>query len=157
MKTIELQLSLERVVEGVEQLLEADGDAILVRLLPAHKPPFYKDYTGTSGARYRIYFRLLPHSRYSISSRNSLDLVRTEQITLVEACGGCRLSIPYLDGSTLPIPIEKVINYNDIIRIKGKGLQRGKERGDLVVRFVVKMPNKLVEKEKLIGIFDSYY
>jgi len=77
------------------------------------------------------------------------DLEMTLPLAPWEAALGTTVSIPLPEGKT-SIKIPSGINVSRSIRVKGGGLPKGKggEKGDLYIKPVISIPEKLNEKEK---------
>jgi curved DNA-binding protein len=79
-----------------------------------------------------------PHSWFE---RRGNDLHLDLPITVGEAYHGAKVQIPTPEGSvTLSVP--KLAQSGQVVRLKGKGVRRKKEVGDLFVRFLVKLPDR---------------
>jgi len=72
-------------------------------------------------------------------TRQGLDLHLDLPITAAEAYGGAKVRVPTADGFvTLTVP--KHAQSGQETRLKGKGVKRQNERGDLYVRFAIRLP-----------------
>jgi DnaJ-class molecular chaperone len=72
---------------------------------------------------------------------------------LRDALCGLTVNVPTLDGTTIPLKITEVIKPNMTKRISGQGLPNPKlsgRRGDLIIEFDVKFPEKLESSIKEI-------
>ena len=82
--------------------------------------------------------RLRPHPRVR---RDKLDLTFDLPVTLVEAYAGAKVEVPTFDGPvTVTIPPRSQSGQK--LRLKGRGVKRGKERGDLYVVLDVRLPDR---------------
>ena len=80
--------------------------------------------------------RVRPHQFFE---RSGLDLYLDLPITVGEAFRGAKVRVPTPDGPvTLSVP--KHAQSGQVARLKGKGVKRGDNTGDLFVRFQVKLP-----------------
>ena len=81
--------------------------------------------------------------------RRGADLWRSETIEAVDAVLGTKIQVPTLDGK-IKVKIPAGTQPDEILRLKGKGLPRFKEfgHGDLNLRVVVHIPERLSEDEK---------
>lgn len=80
--------------------------------------------------------RVKPHP---VFERSGLDLSLDLPITPGEAYRGAKIKIPTPDGAvTLTVP--KHAQSGQIARLKGKGVHRQGQVGDLFVRFLIKLP-----------------
>lgn len=81
--------------------------------------------------------RVRPHAWFE---RRGIDLHLDLPITVGEAYYGAKVRIPTPEGDvTLTVP--KRAQSGQLLRLKGKGVRRKKEIGDLFVRFLVKLPD----------------
>ena len=73
--------------------------------------------------------------------RSGLDLYLDLPITAAEAYRGAKVRVPTTEGSvTLTVP--KHAQSGQVTRLKGKGVKRQNQQGDLYVRFAIKLPIK---------------
>lgn len=73
--------------------------------------------------------------------RRGIDLYLDLPITVGEAYRGAKVQIPTPEG-TVTLTIPKHAQSGQVLRLKGKGVRRKKEVGDLFVRFLVKLPDE---------------
>ncbi|XP_010528905.1 PREDICTED: dnaJ homolog subfamily B member 1-like [Tarenaya hassleriana] len=88
---------------------------------------------------------------HNVFRRESNDLVVTHKITLSEALTGYTARVTTIDGRTLRIPIDRVINPSYEAVVKGEGMPLPKDpskRGNLRIKFIVKFPSKLTQEQK---------
>src|SRR5262249_36976302 len=79
-----------------------------------------------------------PHPRLR---RDGLDLELTVPITLDEAYNGAQIEVPTLDGPVL-MKIPPRSQGGSKLRLRGKGIVRKGERGDMVVLLDLRLPDK---------------
>ncbi len=78
-----------------------------------------------------------PHSHFK---REGLDLTLTLPVTLEEAYLGSSVQVPTLDGPVqLKVPARSQSGTK--LRLRGKGVKRAKESGDLYVELAVRLPD----------------
>jgi curved DNA-binding protein len=83
-----------------------------------------------------ITVRVRPHPLFE---RDGLDLKLDLPITVGEAFNGGKVSVPTPDGDvTLKIPAHA--QSGQTVRLKGRGVRRKNDTGDLFVRFLIKLP-----------------
>lgn len=93
----------------------------------------------------------IPHPDFK---RTGPDLLYTKILTVGQACLGCEVQIPCIDGSVHKEKVEAGTQSGYMIKLRGKGLPRidaygnSSGRGDLYVRFVVYIPKKVSREEK---------
>ena len=83
-----------------------------------------------------ITLRVRPHPFFE---RSGLDLYLDLPITVGEAYRGAKVRVPTLDGPvTLTVP--RKAQSGQVARLKGKGVMRQGQTGDLYVRFLIRVP-----------------
>jgi curved DNA-binding protein len=109
----------------------ADGDKLRV---PGHGAPGM--FGGTPGDLV-LAIRVKPHPFFE---RNGVDLYLDLPITVGEAYRGARVRVPTPTGDvTLTVP--RHAQSGQVVRLKGRGVKRKSQQGDLFVRFLVKLPD----------------
>jgi curved DNA-binding protein len=141
----EVVIDLASALRGAELKLRLQdgGDEITVRV-----PPGAGDgdkvrvagqgAPGNGGAAgdLLITIRVKPHPFFE---RSGLDLYLDLPITVGEAHRGGKVRVPTPEGPvTLTVP--KHAQSGQVARLKGKGVRRKAESGDLFVRFQIKLP-----------------
>ena len=89
-----------------------------------------------------------PHSTFT---RDGNDLVVTHTISLVEALTGYTVHLTTLDGRSLTIPINNVINpdYEEVVPKEGMPIPKDpSKRGNLRIKFKIKFPTRLTDEQK---------
>jgi len=86
---------------------------------------------------------------HPIFKRLGNDLIMPYEINLADALLGKDVEIETLDGKE-KLEIPEGTNNGDQLKIKGKGVVHGRNRGDIIVGIKVKMPRKLSRKAKEI-------
>lgn len=96
--------------------------------------------------------RVKPHP---VFERAGLDLSLDLPITPGEAYHGAKIRVPTPDGPvTLTVP--KHAQSGQIARLKGKGVRRQGQTGDLFVRFLIKLPAATsTEVERAVDALDK--
>ncbi|HSD86486.1 MAG TPA: DnaJ C-terminal domain-containing protein, partial [Kofleriaceae bacterium] len=77
--------------------------------------------------------------------REGLDLHLTLPVTLGEAYAGATIDVPTFEG-TVSLKIPPRTGQHAKLRLRGKGVARKDERGDLIVEVDVRMPDKSDDK-----------
>ncbi|KAG7317344.1 hypothetical protein KOW79_019642 [Hemibagrus wyckioides] len=88
---------------------------------------------------------------HSVFRRDGSDIVYHIQISLRDALCGCSVSAPTLDGRTITVSCRDVIKPGMKKRVVGEGLPLSKspdKRGDMVLEFVVKFPDKVTQNTR---------
>jgi curved DNA-binding protein len=98
---------------------------------------------GEPGDLY-IITRVDPHPFYR---RDGLDVYLDVPISMYEALLGTKVQVPTLDGPvTLTVPAGTSSGAK--LRIKGRGVERGSEKGDQYVQVKVVVPKGLDDDDK---------
>lgn len=102
---------------------------------------------GTAGDLF-VVVHTAPDPRFL---RNGADLWHSAHIRLVDAVLGTELNVPTLDG-TAKVTVPPGTQPDATLRLRGKGLpeygQRG--RGDLYLRLILHIPERLSSEERLL-------
>jgi curved DNA-binding protein len=108
------------------------GDGDKVRIAGHGAPGAYGGPPGDLILNIRV-------SKHPHFERSGLDLYLDLPITIAEAYRGAKVRVPTPDGAiTLTVP--KHAQSGQIARIKGRGVKRKAEHGDLYIRFQIKLP-----------------
>lgn len=145
-KGAELRLRVQDGGEEVTVRIPAGaGDGDKVRI-PGHGQP--GPFGGPPGDLL-LTIRVQPHPFFE---RSGLDLYLDLPITLGEAYHGAKVRVPTPDGPvTLSVP--KQAQSGQVARLKGRGVKRKNQQGDLFVRFLVRYPTTSdAEIEKAIDV-----
>ena len=81
--------------------------------------------------------------------RSGADLWRTENLSVVDAVLGTQIDVPTLDKS-IKVKVPPGTQHDEILRLRGKGLPMMDNvgRGDLKIRILINIPEKLTEEER---------
>src|SRR5574344_556145 len=84
--------------------------------------------------------------------RDSQDLYCAVPITIAQAALGCDITVPSLDGKQISLKIPSGTSNGKLLRIKGEGVPftGSTRRGDLYVKIVVQVPQRLSSQEKAL-------
>jgi molecular chaperone DnaJ len=93
-----------------------------------------------------IVLRVLEHP---IFRRHGLDLVLTLPVSFVQAALGDVLAVPTLDeDEEEELKLPAGTQPHTVLRLEGKGINAGRDVGDLLVEIDVKIPTKLTAEQK---------
>jgi curved DNA-binding protein len=81
--------------------------------------------------------RVRPHAFFT---REGLDLRLDLPITAAEAYRGAKVSVPTPDGD-VALKVPGHAQSGQVVRLKGRGVRRKDETGDLFVRFLIRLPD----------------
>jgi curved DNA-binding protein len=108
------------------------GDGDKVRIAGHGAPGAYGGPPGDLILSIRV-------SKHPHFERSGLDLYLDLPITVGEAYRGAKVRVPTPDGAiTLTVP--KHAQSGQVARLKGRGVKRKTEQGDLYIRFQIKLP-----------------
>ena len=144
----EITIEFAQALRGTEVKLQLQdgGEPVTVRIPPGatdgdrirlsgHGQP--SPFGGPPGDLV-LAIRVRPHALFD---RRGLDLHLDLPITIGEAYRGAKVKVPTPNGwVTLTVP--KHAQSGQTLRLKGKGVHRGTDVGDLYVRFLVRYPER---------------
>ncbi|MBI2617925.1 molecular chaperone DnaJ [Candidatus Kaiserbacteria bacterium] len=76
------------------------------------------------------------------------NLITTLPVKLTDALLGNEYSIPTLDGDSITVNVPQGVSFNEIIRVRGRGVPSAGGRGDLFIKVTIDIPKKLSKKSK---------
>jgi curved DNA-binding protein len=143
----EVSVDFVSAIRGIELKLRVQdgGDEVTVRVPPGagdgdrvriagHGAP--GPFGGPPGDLVLV-IRVQPHSHFE---RRGLDLHLDLPITVGEAFRGAKVRAPTPMGD-VSLSVPRHAQSGQVVRLKGRGVQRKKEIGDLYVRFLIKLPD----------------
>ncbi|MEZ4223101.1 MAG: DnaJ C-terminal domain-containing protein [Polyangiaceae bacterium] len=141
-----------RVQDGGEEVSvripagAADGDRVRV---PGHGAP---GMLGGQPGDLLLSIRVSPHPLFE---REGLDLYLDLPITPGEAYRGAKVRVPTPEG-TVTLTVPSGAQSGQVVRLRSKGVKRGKRTGDFYVRFLVRLPeSRSDDVEKAIQALDA--
>src|SRR3989344_1249614 len=99
--------------------------------------------------RYQDFDVTVSVSPHKLFKREGVDVIVDHEISFSNADLGGDAVVPTLDGD-LKLKIKAGTQPNDLIRLTGKGIHHlnSTRRGDLYIRFIIKVPTKLSREQK---------
>ncbi|MFH1735285.1 MAG: J domain-containing protein, partial [bacterium] len=118
-----------------------DGETIIVRA-QGHEGAF-----GGDGGDLQV---IVKQKQHAYLERKESDLLYHCSITLTQWIQGCELNIPGLKGP-LSLTLKPGSNPEGALKIRGRGIPKPNgQRGDLIVKYSLCVPEKLTVKQKLL-------
>lgn len=157
---VDIELSFQESIFGTERKVVINSKAVKQKEVSITVPPGIDDgqmirlsgmgETLEGGVPGDLYVKVRVR-RHPVLRKEGYNLVMDLVVNLSDALLGAERTIPTMDGEiTLKVP--QGTKHGTILRVKGKGVPMGgNKRGDLYVRVLVSMPEKLSrEAKKLI-------
>ncbi|XP_061129542.1 dnaJ homolog subfamily B member 1b [Syngnathus typhle] len=94
---------------------------------------------------------VLKDKPHAVFKRDNSDIVYTAKISLRDALCGCTVNAPTLEGRVVTVTSTDVVQPGMKRRISGEGLpypKRPDRRGDLIVEYEVKFPERLSQSAR---------
>lgn len=129
-------------VHGVSQDVTIEGKKHTVKI-----PAGANDGTRLRFDNFDITIEVTPHPQFK---RDGYDVFLAQEIPLSLAVLGGEIAIPTLKEDTLKLKIRPGTQSHSLIRLRGEGVPhlQGRGHGDLYVRIVIKVPEKLSREQK---------
>lgn len=136
-----MQIDFMEAIKGGERNLTHEGKKYQVKI-----PAGADDGTRVRYSDFDVSFAVKPDSKFR---REGYDIIVNQEISFIEAILGGEVEVPTLDGKT-KIRLKSGTQPESVIRLTGKGVKHlnSNKHGDLYIRFIVKLPNKLSGKQK---------
>lgn len=150
---LESEITIEFVsaVRGAELELSINGRAVKVRIPQGAQDGDKLRVKGAGGSQgpgsapsdLLLVLRVKPHPHFE---RDGLDLTVNMPLRIGEAYFGGKIEVPTPQGPVqLKVPPHS--QSGQLLRLRGKGVTRGANTGDLYVRFLIQLPK--VESDEL--------
>lgn len=123
-----------------------DGDKVRI---PGHGAP---GVNGGPPGDLILSIRVSPHAHFK---RSGLDLHLELPITPAEAYRGAKVRVP-TPGGFVSLTVPAHAQSGQVARLKGKGVKRQQQQGDLYVSFLIQLPtNETAAVEKAIDALEA--
>lgn len=138
-----LTVEFMEAVKGTEKRVTVDGKQRTIKV-----PAGSDDGTRLRFDDFDITIEVKPDTRFR---REGADLFVDEPISFTTAALGGEVEVPKIDG-TLKMKVRPGTQSHTLVRLRGEGVPhlRGRGKGDLYVRLIVQVPEKLSREEKEI-------
>jgi molecular chaperone DnaJ len=94
---------------------------------------------GPAGDLY-VFIRIKPHEYFE---RQDLDLYCAAPVSVSQAALGADIHVTTLDGKTIKVKVPAGIQSGRMLRIRDEGVPSGGGRGNLYIKLIVRIPEKL--------------
>ncbi|MDQ6925944.1 MAG: molecular chaperone DnaJ [Candidatus Eremiobacteraeota bacterium] len=101
-----------------------------------------------------ITFQVLPDRLFR---REGLDVIATIPVNVAQATLGSKMQVRTLDGTKVAIRIPAGTSSGRRLRVRGQGIAKGEQRGDMIVELRVTVPKGLTaeQQEKMREFADA--
>jgi DnaJ-class molecular chaperone len=136
-----LRIEFMEAVTGVEKTVEIDGKPQKIKI-----PAGANDGTRIRFEDFDISIDVAPHPKFR---RDGYDVFVDQPISFSLAALGGQTEVETLDG-TLKLKVRAGTATHTLVRVRGEGIQhlQARGKGDLYVRLVVAVPEKLTAEQK---------
>ena len=94
---------------------------------------------GPAGDLY-VFIRVKPHEFFE---RQGEDLYCAIPISITQAALGAEIQVPTLEGKTIKVKIPSGVQNGKLLRIRDEGVPVSSRRGNLYIKIMVQVPEKL--------------
>ncbi len=138
-----MRIEFMEAVKGVEKTIEVEGKKRTIKI-----PPGANDGTRIRFDEFDITLDVKPHPTFK---RENYDLYVDQNISFTTAALGGTVEVPTIDGK-LKVKVRAGTQSHSLIRLRGEGVQhlQARGKGDLYVRLIVEVPEKLTRQQKEI-------
>ena len=85
---------------------------------------------------------------HPVFSRDGLNVRLTVPVTFTEAVLGTTIEVPTLDGARVKLRVAPGTPSGRVLRVKGRGIQSSKGKGDLLAEVEVAVPSRLSDAQR---------
>ncbi|HEX7017777.1 MAG TPA: DnaJ C-terminal domain-containing protein [Patescibacteria group bacterium] len=138
-----LTIDFLEAVKGTEKDVEIEGKKKTIKV-----PAGASDGTRIRFDDFDVTIDVRAHDRFQ---RDGSDLYLDQEISFPTAALGGEVEVPTVD-STLKLKVRPGTQSHTLVRLRGEGVPhlRGRGKGDLYVRLIVKVPEKLTSDQKRV-------
>ena len=138
-----LRIEFMEAALGVTKEVGINGEKHKIKV-----PAGASDGTRIRFDKFDITIDVKPHPRFR---RDGYDLFIDEKISFATAALGGKVEVPTL-GDKIKLKVRSGTQSHTLVRLRGEGVQhlRGRGRGDLYVRLIVEVPERLSREQKKI-------
>ena len=106
---------------------------------------------GSNGGKAGNLFVVVNVKKHPFFKKKNLDIICEVPLTFIKAIFGCMLEVPVLDGMKR-IKIPSGTQSGKLIRLRGQGISllHNSKRGDLIIRLIVVVPEKVSREDRKV-------
>jgi molecular chaperone DnaJ len=93
-------------------------------------------------------FIIIHVTKHPVFSRDNQNLLMTLPVTFTEAALGADISVPTLSGEDVTVRLAPGTQNGKVLRVKGRGVTKDFQSGDLLITVEVQVPRRLDSKAK---------
>jgi molecular chaperone DnaJ len=99
---------------------------------------------GPAGDLY-VFIRVRPHEYFE---RQAYDLYCAVPISISQAALGANIQVTTLDNKTIKVKVPAGTQNGKLLRIRDEGVPSGGQRGNLYIKLMIQIPEKLSKRGK---------
>jgi molecular chaperone DnaJ len=92
-----------------------------------------------------ITFEVTPDPEWK---REGLDVIRTVPLNVAQATLGSRITVRTLSDKQVALRVPAGTDSGRRFRVRGHGIEKGGQRGDMIVEVAITVPDKINEKQQ---------
>ena len=104
-----------------------------------------KGINGGPAGDLLITFEVEPDAEWS---RDGIDVVRTVPLNVAQATLGTRITVRTLEDKQVALRVPPGTDSGKRFRVRNQGIQKGGQRGDMIVEIAIRVPDQLNEKQE---------
>lgn len=149
----QIHLEFDDAIAGAKVSVPVDGSTVKVAIPQgvAHGQRIRlrgRGRPGHNGGPNGDLYVVVQVKKDALFGRKGVDLLLTVPIAFAEATLGANVTVPVINGSTKTLKIPAGTRSGRKFRVKGEGVTRKDETGDLLVTVEVQVPQKLSRSER---------
>lgn len=136
-----LRVEFIEAVKGATKTVKIDGQEHTIKI-----PPGADDGTRIRFENFDVTIDVRPHAKFR---REGYDLFLDQEVDFVTATLGGKIKVSTLEEE-LTLKVRAGTQSHTLVRLRDEGVPylRGRGKGDLYVRLIVKVPEKLSKEQK---------
>ena len=87
-------------------------------------------------------------TKHPVYTRDGDNLLMTLPVTFTEAALGADIAVPTIDGEEVKVRLAPGTQNGKVLRLKGRGITRNHQSGDMLITVEVNVPQRLDSKAK---------